>query len=72
MTVRPLDAVLAIVAIGALIAAIGTGRTALRFMYAEEVVPQNVVPAGHTISGDVNTDKFVVAGPRATHAQCAP
>ena len=72
MTVRPLDAVLAVVAIGAGIAAIGTGRTALRFMYAEEVGTKNVVPAGHTISGDVNTNKFVVAGPRATHAQCAP
>jgi hypothetical protein len=40
-------------------------------MYAEEVGPKNAVPAGHTIFGDVNKNKFVVAGPRATHAQCA-
>merc|ERR1719271_1640103 len=31
----------------------------------------NSVPEGHTIYGDINTDKYVVVGPRATHAECA-
>ena len=76
MTFRPLDAVLAIVCIGAGIAAVATGRLSLAMMSDldsedGQAAPQNVVPEGHTISGNVNANRYIVAGPRATHAQCA-
>ena len=59
MTFRPLDAVLGIVAIGAGIAAVGAGHRSLAMMSEDvQAEPQNSVPEGHTIYGDINTDKY--------------
>ena len=59
MTFRPLDAVLGIVAIGAGIAAVGAGHRSLAMMSEDgHAEPQNSVPEGHTIYGDINTDKY--------------
>jgi hypothetical protein len=58
------------VVLGAILASVGTVDLALELMHEEEMVPQNLVPVGHTIYGNHN-NKYVVAGPLATHAQCA-
>ena len=49
---RRLDALRAMVVLGAILASVGTVDFALQLMHEEEMVPQNVVPVGHTIYGD--------------------
>ena len=51
---RRLDALRAMVVLGAILASVGTVDFALQLMHEEEMVPQNVVPVGHTIYGQDN------------------
>jgi hypothetical protein len=71
----PFDTLLAVVGVGAGIAAAGTGILALQMVFGtgvadDEIAPSNVIPVGHTIYGNANA-KYVATAMSASHAQCA-